>query len=100
MTVSEECKLRYGGACIKIYAADMVTVRETMDCVAWCPLLGLPLNRFRRGDDAAQTRAAPSEEDILGRGAPSEDDVPAGGRVAAAARDRPAARAGSTDALQ
>ena len=59
MTVLEECKLRHGGVpCIKIYAADLVSVVGTMDCVVWCPVLGLPLNRFRRGDDRGQAQGA------------------------------------------
>lgn len=37
--VHAECKRRYGGPCIKIYASDMQTVVRTADCVVWCPLL-------------------------------------------------------------
>lgn len=38
--VVEECRARHdGGGCIKIYAADMVTVERVETCRAWCPLL-------------------------------------------------------------
>jgi hypothetical protein len=34
------CRARYGGdSCVKIYAADMVSVVRTEDCTHWCPLL-------------------------------------------------------------
>lgn len=40
ITVRDECKRRRGDEpCIKTYAADMVTVTETSDCVEWCPVL-------------------------------------------------------------
>lgn len=48
--VHAECRRRLGSLfdepCIKIMAADMKTVRETFDCVVWCPLLN------RRIEDA------------------------------------------------
>jgi hypothetical protein len=44
-TVAQECKRRNGGEpCVKIYAADMVTVVQSHDCAAWCPLLQKPVD--------------------------------------------------------
>lgn len=48
-SVRAECKARYGGPCIKIYASDMQTVVRTADCVVWCPLLN---RRFEEVPDA------------------------------------------------
>jgi hypothetical protein len=39
-TAREACKRQRGDEpCIKTYAADMVTVTGTYDCVEWCPML-------------------------------------------------------------
>lgn len=39
-TIAEECKRRRGGEpCIRTYAANLVTVTVTYDCVEWCPVL-------------------------------------------------------------
>jgi hypothetical protein len=40
VTVREQCRQRRNGEpCIKTYAADMVTVTATHECVGWCPTL-------------------------------------------------------------
>lgn len=41
--VRAECKRRFPGPCIRVYAPDMVTVIETSDCTVWCPALNRSL---------------------------------------------------------
>ena len=49
VSVRQICKLRFGHRpCIKIYAADLVTVTATYDCPDWCPVLK---RRIEENDD-------------------------------------------------
>jgi len=42
--VAEECRRRFGGTCVKVYAANMVTVTEVQGCREWCPILRKPVD--------------------------------------------------------